>query len=242
MSIDYRDIARKFSYAQHAARADQYFSKITIDSSVARKPFASIDEATEILSGLGVLLPNLNLFKGVRVLDFGAGTCWLSRELAKLGASVTAADVSDRALALGQQLIANDPVSASLDVEFVRLIEGRLPFADGSFDRIVCFDAFHHVPDQELAIREFARVLRNGGLAAFHEPGPHHSQAVQSQYEMRTFGVIESDIRVEELAGVARSAGFTKIELAAYTSHPALISLDQFNDLLSSAEEASAWT
>ncbi len=41
----------------------------------------------------------------------------------------------------------------------------RLPFADGSFDVLTCCNSFHHYPNQAHAVREFARVLRPGGLA-----------------------------------------------------------------------------
>ncbi len=40
----------------------------------------------------------------------------------------------------------------------------RLPFADGSFDVLTCCNSFHHYPNQVQAVREFARVLRPGGL------------------------------------------------------------------------------
>ena len=36
----------------------------------------------------------------------------------------------------------------------------RLPFPDGSFDRIIAAEVLEHIPDDEAAIRELARVLR----------------------------------------------------------------------------------
>lgn len=39
----------------------------------------------------------------------------------------------------------------------------RLPFSSGSFDVVTCANSFHHYPDQALAVREMARVLRPGG-------------------------------------------------------------------------------
>lgn len=40
----------------------------------------------------------------------------------------------------------------------------RLPFASQSFDVVTCCHSFHHYPHQAAVIREFARVLRPGGL------------------------------------------------------------------------------
>jgi ubiquinone/menaquinone biosynthesis C-methylase UbiE len=41
----------------------------------------------------------------------------------------------------------------------------QLPFGNGSFDAIVCTEAFHWFPDQATAAREFFRVLVPGGVA-----------------------------------------------------------------------------
>ena len=40
----------------------------------------------------------------------------------------------------------------------------RLPLADQSVDRILCFNGLHVLPDKEAAMREFARVLKPNGL------------------------------------------------------------------------------
>ncbi len=40
----------------------------------------------------------------------------------------------------------------------------RLPFAPRSFDAVACRLAFHHFPQPDNALREFARVLRPGGV------------------------------------------------------------------------------
>ncbi len=40
----------------------------------------------------------------------------------------------------------------------------RLPLADESVDRILCFNGLHVLPNKEAAMREFARVLKPNGL------------------------------------------------------------------------------
>jgi SAM-dependent methyltransferase len=234
--IDYRDIVARYDFAEHAQRADRYFSKLDLQSPVARKPFASPAEAAELCAGLAALLPDLLLFPGARVLDFGAGTCWMARLLALLGCEVTAVDVSRKALEVGERLIRADALGEQLKVSFVPLTGPELPFSDKTFDRVVCFDALHHVPDQCKAIAEFARVLGDGGIAALHEPGPDHSRSAQSQWEMRMHDVIEADVHVESLFESARAAGFTRTELAVYGTRIIKSELGAFNAFVAQPE------
>jgi ubiquinone/menaquinone biosynthesis C-methylase UbiE len=55
---------------------------------------------------------------------------------------------------------------ARLSVEHVLLARGdatRLPFFDGSVDRVCCFNSLHCIPNQAAVLKEFRRVLRRGG-------------------------------------------------------------------------------
>jgi SAM-dependent methyltransferase len=45
-----------------------------------------------------------------------------------------------------------------------------LPFGNGSFDLVLSFDVFEHIPDTDGHLREVCRVLRPGGSYAFQTP------------------------------------------------------------------------
>lgn len=45
-----------------------------------------------------------------------------------------------------------------------------MPFGDGAFDRVIAAEVLEHVPADQRALREIARVLRPGGLLAVTVP------------------------------------------------------------------------
>ena len=45
-----------------------------------------------------------------------------------------------------------------------------LPFADDSFDRVICSEVLEHIPDYRAALAEIRRVLRPGGLLCTSVP------------------------------------------------------------------------
>jgi SAM-dependent methyltransferase len=67
-----------------------------------------------------------------------------------------------------KEVVAADAVPGP-GVEVVDL-GAPLPYADGSFDTVLCTQVLEHVPDAELAMAEIARVLRPGGHALVTVP------------------------------------------------------------------------
>jgi hypothetical protein len=107
-----------------------------------------------------------------------------------------------------------------------------LPLPDASMDRVVCYDVFHHVPNQEETLREFHRVLKPGGIACFSEPGRYHSTTAPSQHEMANFRVLENDIVLEDIWQLARGAGFSSIDSRPMLGDTWSLSLDGYLSLV----------
>jgi SAM-dependent methyltransferase len=215
-TIDPRDVMRRYSVEELCETADEYFRVVSDPTPLMVKPFAFLHETPHMLENLGLLLGGLQLGRTMTVLDFGAGTCWLSRILAQLNCQPICCDASRTALDIGRRLFAELPLlgTAVFAPKFLWFDGHRVDLPDASVDRIVCFDAFHHVPNPGEVIAEFARVLKPGGIAGFSEPGRGHSRTAQSQYEMRNHRVLENDVNVEEIFAWAQPAGFTDLSLS----------------------------
>jgi ubiquinone/menaquinone biosynthesis C-methylase UbiE len=103
------------------------------------------------------LLPEV---QGQRVLEVGCGTGNISLTLAHRGAAVVGLDRSGPMLARAQGKARGE----GLAITWVKGLASRLPFADGSFDGVMCVLALDFMADREGALREMVRVLRPGGF------------------------------------------------------------------------------
>ena len=100
----------------------------------------------------------------MRVLDLGCGAGHASFRIAPHVGEITAYDLSPEML----EVVAKS--AAERGLANLRTERGRaekLPFADASFDAVVSRYSAHHWGDLDAALRETARVLKPGGLAAF---------------------------------------------------------------------------
>jgi SAM-dependent methyltransferase len=181
------------------------------------KPVSTVEDTPDIFYRLGIVLDALDLGVGHTVLDFGAGSCWLSSILNRLRCRTISLDVSPTALDLGRELFALDPRHRTeLEPRFLRYDGRRIPLPDESVDRVVCFDAFHHVPNGEEVLREIHRVLRRGGRAVFAEPGEEHSHTDHSALEVERCGILEADFHLGRFLAQARRIGFDSAFVKPY--------------------------
>lgn len=240
--IDVRELIAHASIDELNEKAEAYFSHLTDWDFYLAKPFGTVGDAPQLLINFATMIQGLNLGQGQRLLDFGAGTGWTSRFLTQLGCEVIVLDVSPTALEIARELYKRQPVQGDRPApSFLQFDGRRIDLPDASVDRILCFDSFHHAPNPEAVLREFARVLVPGGIAAFAEPGPMHSRTPQSQFEMRTYGVIENDIDIDAIWRWAQQAGFADIRLAAYNVPRYQLSLEQYHELLDGGEAYLRW-
>lgn len=106
---------------------------------------------------LRLALELLRLKEGQRLLEVGCGYGRLSASLVESGAQWTGVELSPSMAAHCRRTL---PASAWL----VRGDNCELPFAEGSFDRVLCSGVLMHVEDERKALGELVRVLRPGGV------------------------------------------------------------------------------
>ena len=235
--IDVRQRMTELSIEELCETAETFFARLPNWDYLHAKPFAAVNETPELLINFAHVVHGLNLLPDMTIMDFGSGSCWTSRFLSQLGLQVIAVDVSATALRIGAELYRRHPlVGDQPEPRFLHFDGHALNLRDESVDRISCWDAFHHVPNPAQVLKEMARVLKPGGIAGFSEPGPEHSKAPQSQYEMRTNKLIENDVNLDEIWIAAQAAGFTDIKVAIFNPKPVMRPLDQFADYLSGAD------
>jgi SAM-dependent methyltransferase len=116
----------------------------------------------------------LGVGRGERLLDLGCGGGRHAFQAVRLGARVVALDAQATEVAQ-----VRDTIGAMLDAGEVRtddeagVVQGdalHLPFADGSFDRVIASEVLEHIPEDGSAMAELSRVLRPGGTMAVTVP------------------------------------------------------------------------
>ena len=99
--------------------------------------------------------------RGGAVLEVAPGPGYLAVEMARRGLAVSALDISHAFVRIGRE----NARKAGVGADIRQGDAAAEPFADNSFDFLVCRAAFKNFGDPVGALREFHRVLRPGGVA-----------------------------------------------------------------------------
>jgi 2-polyprenyl-3-methyl-5-hydroxy-6-metoxy-1,4-benzoquinol methylase len=106
-------------------------------------------------------------FANKEILDFGCGDGEISTQLAKLGAKVTALDISPELVELTKKRAELDEVKNR--IEFIAGDIAELPLPKNKFDYVVCYAVIHHVDINE-TLPQLYSSLKPGGSVIMIEP------------------------------------------------------------------------
>jgi SAM-dependent methyltransferase len=120
------------------------------------RQFGNLEANLRFIDDTGLVKP------GVEALEIGAGTGVLLHRLRDRGCSVQGVEVNQELIAEAHRWFGDVPIRKTSGTE--------LPFPDGSFDVVMSFDVFEHIPDSDAHLREVERVLRPGGAYLIQTP------------------------------------------------------------------------
>lgn len=126
----------------------------------------------------------------------GIGLTWIAKE----GRRVVGADIS-------APLLDEAHRTHEGRIDLARADAQRLPFARGSFDLVLLFEALYYLPDHEAFFAECARVLRPGGMLLLCTANRKRPGFVRSPHATRY-------LDVAQIEAAAKRHGF--VDVAAY--------------------------
>ncbi|MEQ1579071.1 MAG: class I SAM-dependent methyltransferase [Steroidobacteraceae bacterium] len=149
------------------------------------------------------IVERVKLDKRMHLMDFGSGTGLLLEGVAPHVGKITAVDVSK---AMNQQLAAKrGKLGCELEMLELDLTTADL---DLQFDGIISSMTMHHVKDIAAMFRKFHQLVKPGGFIAISdldtEDGGFHTEDT---------GVHHHGFDREQIAGVARAAGFQDVSV-----------------------------
>ena len=124
--------------------------------------FEKRDEFGNNEANVRFLRETLAVNPGQRVLEIGSGRGALLRQLLEEGHGIEGVEINQDRIDESRQLFGVLPIT--------RVDGPLLPFADASFDVVLSFDVFEHIPDSDAHLREVSRVLKPGGRYLLQTP------------------------------------------------------------------------
>lgn len=179
-------------------------------------------EMPDVLAQWRHYLALLDVPDGGRVLDVGCGSGDPLRLLARLCPQAEEIVGLDKRF---EERFAENHAKARMEDHRIRFQEGNaqnLPFADNSFDRVLCADVLEWVPDPHQALTEIRRVLKLAGVALIvHSDFDSQVYAAADRERNRRIVHAFSDAGPNgqmgrELLGLCRANGFAVVEPSVY--------------------------
>jgi ubiquinone/menaquinone biosynthesis C-methylase UbiE len=99
--------------------------------------------------------------EGGRILEIAPGPGYLAIELARMGYQITRLDISRDFVEIARK----NAGEAGVEVEFRQGNAAAVPFADNTFDFIICTAAFKNFKEPPKILREMHRVMEPGCTA-----------------------------------------------------------------------------
>ena len=173
--------------------------KETFGEDIGQNSWLTVDEYDLFISWL-------NLEPQQHVIEVASGSGGPARYLAQhTQCHVTGIDANESGVETATQSLAQTNLADRVTFKVADATE-RLPFADNTFDGLMCIDAMNHLPNRLSVFREWQRVLRPGRRAVFTDPvlitGPVTNEELALRSSIGVFLFVPPGIN-EQLIGRA---------------------------------------
>ena len=156
----------------------------------------------------GALISEAEIKPGQKILDFGCGTATLTI-MAKTSCSeadVAGIDIDEKIIEIAEKKVEK----SGLSIEIVHYQGGKLPFEDGTFDKVISSLVFHHLTtiQKNTVLNELYRILKAEGSLLIGDFGkPKNFLMAFLSNLLRLLEPIDDNIR-GKLPKMIRQAGF----------------------------------
>jgi 2-polyprenyl-3-methyl-5-hydroxy-6-metoxy-1,4-benzoquinol methylase len=169
------------------------------------KPFANDPrETARHLIDAGYVIELLDLRPGMRFVELGCGSGWMTRFVARHGLEAAGYDISPQMIEIAREQARAESVDAHFDVADYESLD-----LEHAYDAALTYDALHHSANPELVLASARRALKPGGLLLVSEP--NWKQRYQGKGASDEFGTTELGYSSRRLKRLLRDAGFTDI-------------------------------
>ncbi|MEO0562874.1 MAG: class I SAM-dependent methyltransferase [Chloroflexota bacterium] len=141
---------------------------------------------------------------GMRALELGCASGWMSLAMAQRGADVTGLDVSERSLAVAQRYYEQVRTETPGTMTYALADLNVIALRPNSFDVIVTKGTLHHLTELEYVVDEVYRALKPGGLFWISDQDGDESLATALVAGGLMFALPTTVSYADKIAGLAK--------------------------------------
>ena len=162
---------------------------------------------------------------GKRILDVGCGGGIFAEALARLGASVTGIDLSEKAIGVARLHQYESGTAVDYRLVAAETLALEMP---GAFDVVTCLELLEHVPEPASTVGACATLAKSSGLVVFstlnRNPKSYVQAILGAEYLLRLLPRGTHDwarfLRPSELASFGRRAKLDLVAMIGMTYNP----------------------
>ena len=225
------------TYKNYAEDLYKQIRKETYGEDIGQNSWLTADEYRNFFS-------LLKLTPDKKVLEIATGSGGPAVFMVKeMGCRLTGIDISENGVNNAKKIAEENGLSERM--EFLQADGSQmLPFADESFDAVLCIDSINHLNDRFQVLKECKRVLKTGGQILYTDPILVTGILTNQEIAIRSSIGFFLFVPVGENELLLKRAGLHEIQSQDVTDNMASVSLKWYNarekrkdDLLQIEEE-----